>query len=112
MKRLTFPASILCVLLLTAINPIAAKDTWTSVRSKNFTLIGNGSDKEIRQVATKLEQFREVFTHLFPGMNFEGTAPTTVVVFKSDSSFRPFKPGNALFGKFGCCRVMPTFARP
>ncbi len=97
MKRLTFLVSVLCLLLLTAtFNPVAAKETWTSVRSKNFTLIGNGSEKEIRQVATKLEQFREVFTHLFKGMNFEGTAPTTVVVFKSDSSFRPFKPGNAV----------------
>jgi hypothetical protein len=88
-KRLRLFATIVCLLLfaLTA----TAKDTWTSVRSRNFFLIGNASEKEIKQVATRLEQFREVFTLLFKGMNFSATVPTTVVVFKSDSSYRPFK---------------------
>jgi cytochrome c-type biogenesis protein CcmH/NrfG len=88
------------LILIQGVNPVAAKETWTSVKSKNFFLIGNESEKEIRQVATKLEQFREVFTHLFKGMNFSGAVPTTVVVFKSDSSFRPFKPNPTLAGYF------------
>lgn len=102
-KQLFYPlAVILCLLFLThASGPAAqAKDNWISVRSKNFFLIGNGSEKEIRQVATRLEQFREVFSRVFPGINFKSPVPTTVVVFKSDSSYRPFKPNASTAGYF------------
>jgi len=84
-------AAALCLLLVAA-QAAAAKETWTSVRSQNFFLVGNASEKEIRQVATRLEQFRDVFTRLFAGVNFSSPVPTTVVVFKSDSSYKPFKP--------------------
>jgi tetratricopeptide (TPR) repeat protein len=77
---------------LPAGHPAYAKDTWVSVRSNNFFLVGNASEKEVRQVATRLEQFREVFARLFPRTTFNSPIPTTVVVFKSDSSYRPFKP--------------------
>lgn len=73
-------------------NPVSAKDTWVSVRSKNFFLIGNASEKDVRQVAVRLEQFRDVFSRLFPGMTFTSPVPTTVIVFKSQSSYKPFKP--------------------
>ena len=43
--------TFLCVILLTALNAQTfAKDTWVNVRSKNFFLIGNASEKEIRQI--------------------------------------------------------------
>ncbi|MBC7933422.1 MAG: DUF1570 domain-containing protein, partial [Rubrivivax sp.] len=91
MRRLAL-ALFACIYLLVAANAAAAKDTWTSVRSQNFHLVGNASEKEIRQVATRLEQFRDVFTRLIPNANFKSPVPTTVVVFKSDSSYKPFKP--------------------
>lgn len=82
-----------CLLaVVTAHQPVSAKDTWTSVRSKNFFLIGNAGEKEIRQVAARFEQFRNVFSRLFPRMNFTSPVPTTVIVFKSDSSYKQFKP--------------------
>ena len=71
--------------------PVSAKDTWTSVRSKNFLLLGNASEKEIRQVGVRLEQFREVFSQLFTTMKINSPVPTTVIVFKNDSSYKPFK---------------------
>jgi len=83
-------AASLCLLL--AVQAAPAKDTWTSVRSQNFYLIGNASEKEIRRVATRLEQFRDVFMRLFQGANFATPVPTTVVVFKSHGSYKPYKP--------------------
>jgi tetratricopeptide (TPR) repeat protein len=85
---------ILCALTLFLILPgsIHAKDTWMSVKSENFTLVGNASEKEIKQVATRLEQFREVFSQLFPHAKLASGLPTTVVVFKSNSAFKPYKP--------------------
>jgi hypothetical protein len=73
----------------------AAKDEWLQVRSKNFNLIGNASDKDIRKVATKLEQFRETFRQLFTKTNLSSPIPTNVVVFKSSSAYKPFKPKRA-----------------
>src|SRR5919205_177203 len=101
MKRLIFPvAATLCLLLALSQQPVIAKDSWVSVRTKNFYLIGNGGEKDIRNVGLKLEQFREVFTRLFPNMRFNTPVPTTVVVFKSDSSYAPFKPGPNVAGYF------------
>ncbi len=69
-----------------------AKDQWLQVRSKNFFLIGNASEKDIRKAATKLEQFRETFRLLFGGGNLTASVPTTVIVFKSNASYKQFKP--------------------
>jgi tetratricopeptide (TPR) repeat protein len=63
-------------------------------------MLGNASEKDIRRVAVKLEQFREVFTNLFPNTRFNTPVPTTVVVFKSDSSYGPFKPKPDVAGYF------------
>ena len=71
--------------------PVSAKDKWTSVRSKNFLMLGNASEKEIRQVGVRLEQFREVFSRLFTSFKIDSPVPTTVIVFKNDESYRPFK---------------------
>jgi tetratricopeptide (TPR) repeat protein len=73
----------------------AAKDEWLQVRSKNFNLIGNASEKDIRKVATKLEQFRETFRLIFNQSNLNAAIPTNVVVFKNSAAYKPFKPVRA-----------------
>jgi tetratricopeptide (TPR) repeat protein len=71
---------------------VSAKDEWLRVRSKNFNLVGNASEKDIRKVATKLEQFRETFRQVFTQSNVNSPIPTNVVVFKSKSAYKPFLP--------------------
>lgn len=102
MRRIAFSLAVsLCLLVVVSQHTTAAaKDTWVSVRTKNFLMVGNASEKEIRRVALKLEQFREAFTNLFPNIRFNTPVPTTVIVFKSDSSFAPFKPGPNVAGYF------------
>lgn len=91
-----FFACLLFVLFLTVSNlTVSAKDDWLQVRSKNFNLIGNASDKDIRKVATRLEQFRETFRQLFKQVNLNSPIPTNVVVFKNAASYKPFKPKRA-----------------
>lgn len=85
---------LVIALQLAAHQTARAKDTWIKVQSQNFTLVGNASEKDIRQVATRLEQFREIFGRLFPRAKFETPVPTTVIVFKSMGSYKPFNPGN------------------
>ena len=95
MKRIV--SLTLAVLLCLALAPAARtepllRDTWTSVRSRNFQLVGNASERDIRQVATRLEQFREVFSRLFTRLRFDTLVPTTVIVFKNNGSYRPYMP--------------------
>ena len=91
--RIAFILALLFSLLVAGSStaPVSAKDSWTSVRSKNFLLVGNASEKEIREVGVRLEQFREFFSLLFKNLNINSPVPTTVVVFKNDESYRPFK---------------------
>jgi len=87
---------VFAVLLACVAGPaIQAKDNWISVRTRNFLLVSNAGEKDVRQVATKLEQFREVFTKLFATAKFTSPVPTTVVVFKSMGSYKPFALPNA-----------------
>ena len=101
-KRLALTLAIVfCFLgVVSSHAPVSAKDTWTSVRSKNFLLVGNANEKDIRQVGVRLEQFREVFSRLFTNLNVNSPVPTTVVVFKNDESYRPFKPNANTAGYF------------
>src|SRR5258706_11833663 len=85
---------------LTSHSNVLAKDNWTSVRSQNFQLVGNASEKDIRLVANRLEQFRTVFALLFPALKLNSPVPTTVIVFKSDSSYKPYKVNPNVTGYF------------
>jgi tetratricopeptide (TPR) repeat protein len=98
----TCARTIALAFLLAVLGPagVEAKDNWTRVNSKNFTLIGNATDKDIRQVANRLEQFRAVFGLLFPTVKLGSPVPMTVIVFKSDSAYKPFKPNPNVAGYF------------
>ena len=87
--RIALLCFVLCVSLTTA-----AADEWVKVRSKNFQLVGDASEKDIRGAATKLEQFREMFRQSFTDVNFNSPVPVNVVVFESDESLRDFRPPN------------------
>lgn len=93
LKNQKFLALLYIIALLAVFQTQAfAKDEWINIRSKNFNLIGNASEKDIRKVATKLEQFRETFRILLPSIKLNSPIPTNVVVFKSASSYKPFLP--------------------
>ncbi len=95
--RLVYIVFLTAFLSITNISALAnaAKDEWTQVKSKNFILVGNASEKDIRKVGVKLEQFRETFRLLFNTAKLTASIPTNVVVFKNDSTYKPFKPKRA-----------------
>ena len=96
MKNLSCLALSLALLIgLFCCGTASAKDEWIQVRSKNFFLVGNASEKDIRKVDTRLEEFRETLRQLFQKISFVSSVPTNVVVFKSDSAYKPFKPKRA-----------------
>jgi tetratricopeptide (TPR) repeat protein len=94
-KRCAFPlAAALCLLLAAPLCALSQtpEEQWTSVQSRNFTLVGNAAEPQIREVAARLEQFREAFLRLLPVEHFDASVPLTVIVFKDDASYRPFEP--------------------
>ena len=91
MKRLLSFAFVACTLVNLAAASVAAKDKWINLRTKNFNIVGNASEGEARQLALKLEQFRLIISKLTNTQEIT-RVPITVVLFKSDGSFKPFKP--------------------
>ncbi len=69
-----------------------AKGTWRSVRTNNLTVIGNAEAETLRQVAVWLEFFHAAFRRLVSRSVFDASVPTTVIVFRDEASFIPFKP--------------------
>jgi tetratricopeptide (TPR) repeat protein len=92
MKRWVLLTVACASLLVLNSNQATAKDTWTRVQTRNFTLVGNASERDIRKIAIKLEIFRQTLALMFPQAKITIATPTTVVIFKSDDAFRPFKP--------------------
>src|SRR5437588_11255036 len=87
--------AILCffiIAMLFGAAPGYAADKGLSIQSKNFLLVGNASESAIRRVGRDLEEFRAAFMTIFPAVGQQASSPITVVVFKDDDSFKPFKP--------------------
>ena len=99
-RKLNHLASILCIALLgatiVAIPPsrraAGSNEDWTRLRSRNFLIIGNAGERNVRRAAIRLEQFHDALANLFNGASRAPAVPTTVIVFKDEASFRPFAP--------------------
>jgi tetratricopeptide (TPR) repeat protein/outer membrane lipoprotein-sorting protein len=89
-----FVVVVTLVLLLSVPTPATAqsRETWRSVRTNNLFVIGNAEPEKLRQVAVWLEFFHSAFGRLVSRNVLESSVPTTVVVFRDDASFVPFKP--------------------
>lgn len=68
------------------------RDNWRSVRTNNLFVIGNADAEKLRQVAAWLEFFHSSFARLVSRNVLNPSVPTTVIIFRDDASFVPFKP--------------------
>jgi tetratricopeptide (TPR) repeat protein len=92
--------SILSLALLSLfVQPSYAADKWLRTQSKNFQVVGNAGESDVRRVARYFEEFRSALAMIFPKLTQTSSVPTTVVVFKDEASLRPYKTGtdNAFF---------------
>src|SRR5262245_4631705 len=79
--------------LFIASAPIDAWAEWRSLRSEHFHLIGDASPRQLRDVALRFEQFRDIVTRLnIASARQQPVAPLTIFVFKDRRSFEPFMP--------------------
>jgi tetratricopeptide (TPR) repeat protein len=97
---LSFSLSILVILQMSfapahdhlEASPVQGRDSWRSVRTNNLFVIGNTDAESLRQVAAWLEFFHGAFARLGTRSAINSSVPTTVVVFRDEASFLPFKP--------------------
>jgi len=102
MATRTTPTALTLLFLLAAASPLRAQftDDWRRLDSGNFVLVGNADRSAIRRVGERLEEFRAAFLALMPAYRESGETGTTVVVFRDDDAFRPFKPEGDVSGYF------------
>jgi hypothetical protein len=81
---------IVCGIVLLDAAPGFAE--WRRLDSPNFVVIGDVGGGTLRHVALRFEGFRETLTRVLSARATGTAVPTIVIVFPSDSAFRPFKP--------------------
>ena len=69
----------------------AGRDEWRYVRTENFEMLSQTSEKKTRQIVVELEQFRASFLSTFR-LRPAHEPRVTVMLFDSDRRFTPFKP--------------------
>ena len=65
---------------------------WHSLTTKNFTVIGNASAPDIGAEVARLENFRTIFSRLYPSLKLGDVKPTTIVLFKDPAAFGAVLP--------------------
>ena len=84
--------SVLLAILFSFPSSPQTRDNWRSVRTNNLFVIGNADPEKLRQVAAWLEFFHGAFARLVSRNVLNSSVPTTVIIFRDDASFVPFKP--------------------
>jgi tetratricopeptide (TPR) repeat protein len=67
---------------------------WRELRSENFRLVGNASERTLRRIGERLEEFRAAVVGVMPVYAETDGTETVVVVFRHDAAMRPFKPSS------------------
>jgi tetratricopeptide (TPR) repeat protein len=92
MKLKTLISLVIAVFFTLSTVAAQTRDAWRSVRTNHLYVIGNADPEKLRQVAVWLEFFHGAFARLVSRNVIDSSVPTTVVVFRDDASFTPFKP--------------------
>jgi hypothetical protein len=69
----------------------AAREKWIHARTEHFEMFSSASERESRELLSKLEQFRATVLTLFP-LRLDREPRATVVLFATDREFKPYRP--------------------
>ena len=72
--------------------PAPASAEWRRLDSPNFIVIGDASERELRNIAVQFEGFRETLGRVLSAKVTATAVPTVVVVFPNDRAYTPYKP--------------------
>lgn len=83
-------ACLLCAGMLAVSTDAWAK--WTRLSSEHFVFVGDASERSMRNIAQRLEQFRDVAGRVLSDGIVMSPVPTVVVVFENAKSLEAFTP--------------------
>lgn len=83
---------LVSLFLLSFTSDVFAKDKWVNLQSKNFNVVSNADEKKTKELVLKMEQFRYTLSQLYVDIPESEPVKVTVVIFKDDKAFNPFKP--------------------
>jgi tetratricopeptide (TPR) repeat protein len=84
--------AVVALLVLAGVLPARAEAKWIEVRSANFLFVGDAPEGQIRDIARKLELFREVMLRALPGAASGSPVPTVVIVCATARTLQPVRP--------------------
>src|SRR5579871_6709989 len=87
-----FARGAVLALLLAGLLATPCAAEWRRLDSPNFTLIGDISARDLRELAVEFEGFRETLSRALSERATTTAVPTVIIVFPDDKSFTPFKP--------------------
>jgi Tfp pilus assembly protein PilF len=90
--RFKFLALICSLALLGAASGFAADKPFTEVRSPNFRVLTNGSERDARRIALEFEQMRAVFAVGFPKMRLTTGAPLLIFAVQTENDMKSLAP--------------------
>ena len=74
--------------------PATPSRDWKRLTTPNLTVVGNARESDLRRAAEEIERFRSAVATLSTSLRLDSPVPVTVVVFRDDNAFTPFKPRN------------------
>lgn len=91
-RRCTLRIAALWILLTVPNLALATDKAWIEVRSPNFRVLSDGSEKDARRVAREFEQIRAVFSMTFPALRLDSGAPLLVLAPQDESGMKALLP--------------------
>lgn len=64
---------------------------WGAVATPHFEILTDAALERGAEIAVSLELFRSVFARLAPALELASPAPTTIIAFRDESSYAPYK---------------------
>src|SRR5258707_11417236 len=72
------------------IQPPRERERWAAVTIDEFTILGNASDRELRDVAMRTMRLRDAMA-LITNFRVRSPLPTRIYIFKDEASFAPYR---------------------
>jgi tetratricopeptide (TPR) repeat protein len=80
------------VLLAVWVGCASGAERWTRLTSPQFELYTTAGEKKGTETILYFEQVRSFFSHVVPATNKAGETPVRIVLFRSETQFKPYAP--------------------